>query len=165
VVAWAGRRAVSVGNRRILCRGIIESGPPRRRQDGNGGLTLTVTDADQGWVVARERVEPGALVDLLYVHSMEGRPVRATFRMEADVTVRLVETVCPIIGPGLPLEPEDPWTIEEGQIVSRGPRPPLVELRLRTVPLTRHRLRMPSGRMLDLGTLAEPGNAIRVTVR
>jgi hypothetical protein len=126
---------------------------------------LTVTDADRGRVVARERVEPGARVDLLYVHSTEGRPVRATFRVEADHTLRLVETAFPSIGPGLPLGPEDPWAIEEGQIVSRGSRPSQAELRLRTVPLSPHQLRMPSGRTLDLGTLAEPGNVIRVTVQ
>ena len=127
---------------------------------------LTVTDLDRGRVLARERVEPGALIRLAYVHSTEGRPVRATLRVEADHTLRLVETAFPSVGPGLPpLGPEGTWTIEDGVIVNRAPTAPLTELRLRAVPLTQHRLTLPSGRVLDLGALVEPGNAIRLAVQ
>ena len=123
-------------------------------------------DVDRGRVLARERVGPGALIGLAYVHSTEGRPVRATFRVEADHTLRLVETAFPSVGPGLPpLGPEGTWAIEDGLIVNRGPSAPLPELRLRPVPLTQHRLLMPSGRALDLGALVEPGGAIRLTVQ
>jgi hypothetical protein len=38
------------------------------------------------------------------------------------------------------------------------------ELRLRAVPLTQHRLVMPSGRTLDLSALVEPGAAVRLVV-
>jgi hypothetical protein len=115
---------------------------------------LTVTDVDRGRVLARERVEPGALIGLAYVHSTEGRPARATFRVEADRSLRLVETAFPSVGPGLPpLGPEDTWAIEDGLIVNRSPSPPQTELRLRAVPLTQHRLVLPSGRTLDLGAL------------
>jgi len=116
--------------------------------------------------VAEERVEPGALLRLAYVHSTEGRPVRATLRVEVDRTLRLVETAFPSVGPGLPpLGPDGTWTIEDGQIVNRGPSTPLAELRLRAVPLTQHRLTLPSGRVLDLGALVAPGDAVRVAVR
>ena len=126
---------------------------------------LTVTDVSRGRVVARERVEPGALLRLSYVHSTEGRPVRATFRVEGDGTLRLVETAFPSVGPGLPpLGGDGTWAIEDGQIVNRAPSAPLAELRLRAVPLTQHRLTLPSGRVLDLGALVAPGDAIRVAV-
>ena len=126
---------------------------------------LTVTDVEQGRVLARERVEPGARIDLTYVHSTEGRPVRATLRVEADRTLRLVETAYPSVGPGLPpLGPEGTWTIEDGVIVNRAPSAPVRELRIRAVPLTRHRLVLPSGRSLDLSALAAPGDAIRLAV-
>jgi hypothetical protein len=127
---------------------------------------LTVTDVDQGRVLARERVEPGALIALTYVHSTEGRPVRATLQVEADRTLRLVETAFPSVGPGLPpLGPEGTWSIEGGVIVNRAPSRPLPELRLRAVPLTQHRLILPSGRSLDLSALTAPGDAIRVAVQ
>jgi hypothetical protein len=32
------------------------------------------------------------------------------------------------------------------------------------VPLTQHRLTLPSGRVLDLGALVAPGDAVRVAV-
>jgi hypothetical protein len=126
---------------------------------------LTVTDVSQGRMVAEEPVEPGALLRLSYVHSTEGRPVRATLRVEGDRTLRLVETAFPSVGPGLPpLGPDGTWAIENGQIVNRAPSAPLAELRLRAVPLTQHRLTLPSGRILDLGALVAPGDAVRVAV-
>jgi hypothetical protein len=130
-----------------------------------GHLALTVTDVARGRVLARERVEPGAWVHLTYVHSTEGRPVRATFRVEGDRTLRLVETAFPSVGPGLPaLGAEGTWTVADGLIVARGESAPMAELRLRAVPLTRHRLTLPSGRTLDLSGLVEAGDPIRVAV-
>jgi hypothetical protein len=120
---------------------------------------------DRGRLLAREAVAPGARIALTYLHSTEGRPVRATVRVEADGSLRLVETAYPSIGPGLPLGPEGTWAIEDGLIVTRAPGPPLRELRLRAVPLTRHRLVLPSGRALDLGALVAPGDVVRLTVR
>lgn len=129
------------------------------------GPALTVTDVARGRVLARELVSPGALLQLTYVHSTEGRPVRATFRIEADGTLRLVETAFPSVGPGLPaLGPEGTWTMENGALVARGESAPMAELRLRAVPLTRHRLVLPSGRALDLGALVEAGDPVRVAV-
>jgi hypothetical protein len=127
---------------------------------------LTVTDVDQGRVLARERVEPGARIDLTYVHSTEGRPVRATLRVEPDRTLRLVETAYPSVGPGLPpLGPEGTWSIENGVIVNRAPSAAMPEFRIRAVPLTQHRLILPSGRILDLSALTAPGDAIRLAVQ
>ena len=126
---------------------------------------LTVTDVSRGCIVAEEHVEPGALLRMAYIHSTEGRPVRATLRVEGDRTLRLVETAFPSVGPGLPpLGADGTWAIEDGQIVNRAESAPLPELRLRAVPLTQHRLTLPSGRVLDLGALVAPGDAIRVAV-
>jgi hypothetical protein len=126
---------------------------------------LTVTDLDRGRVLAREPVEPGALIRLAYIHSTEGRPVRATLRVEGGHTLRLVETAFPSVGPGLPLGPEGTWAIEDGLIVNRAPSAPVPEIRLRPVPVTQHRLTLPSGRVLDLSALVEPGSAIRLAVQ
>ncbi|HEY7601344.1 MAG TPA: DUF1850 domain-containing protein [Methylomirabilota bacterium] len=127
---------------------------------------LTIADADRGRVVLQEPVERGALVELSYVHSTEGRPVRAILRVEGAHALRLLETAFPSVGPGLPpLGPEGTWAIENGLIVDRSPSAPLPELRLRAVPITRYRLVLPSGRALDLGTLVEPGRAIRLAVQ
>jgi hypothetical protein len=125
---------------------------------------LTVEDVDQGRALVREPVDPGARIDLTYVHSTEGRPVRATFRVEADGSLRLTETAYPSVGPGLPGGSEGTVAIEDGLIVTRGPGPPLRELRLRPLPLTRHQLVLPSGRTLDLGALVDPGAAVRLIV-
>jgi len=126
---------------------------------------LTVTDVSRGRVVAEEHVEPGALLRMAYIHSTEGRPVRATLRVERDRTLRLVETAFPSVGPGLPpLGADGTWAIEDGQFVNRAASAPLPELRLRAVPLTQHRLTLPSGRVLDLGALVAPGDAVRVAV-
>ena len=126
---------------------------------------LTITDLGRGRVVAEERVAPGALVRLAYVHSTEGRPVRATLRVEGDRSMRLIETAFPSVGPGLPpLGADGTWAIENGLIVNRAPGPRLDELRLRAVPLTQHRLTLPSGRVLDLGALVAPGDPVRVAV-
>jgi len=127
---------------------------------------LTVTDLDRGRALAQERVEPGALLALTYVHSTEGRPVRALLRVETDHSLRLIETAFPSTGPGLPpLGSNGTWATEDGLIVTRAPSAPLREVRLRTVPLTQHRLRLPSGRTLDLGTLVEPGGVICLAVQ
>jgi hypothetical protein len=126
---------------------------------------LTVEDLDRGRVLAREPVEAGARIDLTYVHSTEGRPVRATLRIEPDGALRLVETAYPSVGPGLPAGSEGTVTIEDGLILARASGPPLRELRLRSLPLTQHRLVLPSGRGLDLSALVEPGAAVRLIVR
>jgi hypothetical protein len=132
--------------------------------DQGSGLVLTVEDTDRGRALAREPVDAGARIDLTYVHSTEGRPVRATFRVEADGNLRLVETTYPSVGPGLPAGAESTVAIEDGLIVIRGPGPPFRELRLRPLPLTRHRLVLPSGHALDLGALVDPGAAVRLIV-
>ena len=91
--------------------------------------------------------------------------MRATFRVESDPPLRLGKTAFPSVGPGLPpLGPEGTWAIEDGMILNRAPSAPLPELRLRAVPLTQHRLTLPSDRVLDLGALVEPGSAIRLAV-
>jgi len=133
--------------------------PGRRPWEGDS------SDAPTQIGPVRERVEPGARIDLTYLHSTEGRPVRATLRVEADRTLRLVETAYPSVGPGLPpLGPEGTWSIEGGVIVNRAPSTPLPELRIRAVPL-QHRLILPSGRSLDLSALGAPGDAIRLAVQ
>jgi hypothetical protein len=96
---------------------------------------------------------------------LTGRPVRQTFRVEADGTLRLVETALSSVGPGLPpLGAAGTGAIEDGLIVARGPSAPLSELRLRGVPLRGHRRGLPPGGVLDLGALVDPGRAVRLAV-
>lgn len=157
------RRLAACGGAALGLTLLVAGCAPAPPAEGN--LALTVTDVARGRVLARERVEPGAWVRLTYVHSTEGRPVRATFRVEADRRLRLVETAFPSLGPGLPaLGADGTWTVEDGLIVARSDSAPMAELRLRAVPLTRHRLTLPSGRTLDLSALVGAGDPIRVAV-
>jgi hypothetical protein len=79
--------------------------------------------------------------------------------------LRLVQTAFPSVGPGLPeLGSDGSWTIQDGVIRVRGSGDPMSELRLRVVPLTRHQLILPSGRVLDLGAFVGVGDAVRVAV-
>jgi len=59
---------------------------------------LTVTDVSRGRVVAEEHVEPGALLRMAYIHSTEGRPVRATLRVEGWESLRHLFPVLHRIG-------------------------------------------------------------------
>jgi hypothetical protein len=98
---------------------------------------------------------------LAYVHSSEHVPVRGTIRVEADRTLRVVETAFGGFGPGLPeLQPGDPWAIRQGLIVARVPGQALPLLRVRVAPLTQHRLLLPSGAELDLSRLMGDGGAV-----
>jgi hypothetical protein len=98
---------------------------------------------------------------LVYVHSSEHVPVRGTIRVEADRTLRVVETAFGGFGPGLPaLRPGDPWTVRQGLIVAQVPGEALPALRVRVAPMTRHRLLLPSGAELDLSTLMADGGAV-----
>jgi hypothetical protein len=130
-----------------------------------GGLRLVVEDLAQARVLLAEPVAAGATFTLAYVHSSEQVPVRGTFRVEPDRTLVVTETAFGGFGPGLPeLVAGDRWAIEDGLIVHRGAGERLAELRVRIVPLTRHRLRLPSGRDLDLSALMGRGGLVRVRV-
>jgi len=109
---------------------------------------------------------PGASFVLAYVHSSEHVPVRGTVRIEADRTLRVTQTAFAGFGPGLPeLQAGDAWEIKDGMIVYRPPGESVPELRVRVLPITQHRLRLPSGRELDLSTLMGPGGAVLLRVR
>jgi hypothetical protein len=127
---------------------------------------LLVEDVEQGRTLHRERVWPGAVFTLDYVHSSERVPVRGTFRIEREGALTVVETAFAGFGPGLPqLGSGDDWRVEHGMIVHRPRGEPLAELRLRVTPVARQRLTTPSGRALDLPALIAPGRAILVSVR
>ena len=128
-------------------------------------LVLLVEDAGRGVVLHREPVTAGATFVLSYVHSSEQVAVRGTFRVEPDGTLRVVETAFAGFGPGLPeLRPGDDWRIEDGMIVHRPDVERLPDLTVRVLPLTRHRLRLPSARDLDLSSLGGSGGLVRVRV-
>jgi hypothetical protein len=92
--------------------------------------------------------------------------VRGVFRIERDGALALEETQFAGFGPGLPaLQPGDAWAIRDGMIVAAGPATPLVEVRVRVAPITRHRLRTPAGRDVDLSMLTGTGAAVRISVR
>ncbi|MGH7320137.1 MAG: DUF1850 domain-containing protein [Candidatus Rokuibacteriota bacterium] len=131
-----------------------------------GGLVLVVEGAPSARVIHREPVRPGARFVLSYVHSSEHVPVRGTFRIEPDRSLTVVATAFAGFGPGLPaLQPGDAWETHEGMFVQRDPGARLPELRLRVVPLTRHRLETPGGRHLDLSALMGAGGPVRIHVR
>jgi hypothetical protein len=134
------------------------SGPLRRPR-------LVVEDLARGRVLHTEPVTPGDAFVLAYVHSSEHVPVRGTFRVGPDRTLRVTETAFAGFGPGLPAPgPGDAWEIRDGMITVRHAEAPLPEIVVRVVPLTRHRLRLPSGRELDLSALMGAGGAVRLVI-
>jgi hypothetical protein len=124
-------------------------------------VVLLVEDPTGHRVLHREPVAAGATLVLAYVHSSEHVPVRGTIRVEPDRTLRVVETAFGGFGPGLPeLQPGDPWAIRQGMLVARIPGEAQPALRVRVLPLTQHRLLLPSGVELDLSRLMGDGGAV-----
>ncbi|MGH7389526.1 MAG: DUF1850 domain-containing protein [Candidatus Rokuibacteriota bacterium] len=109
----------------------------------------------------------GTTFTLAYVHSSEHVPVRGVFRLDGDGRFTVVETAFAGFGPGLPaLRPGDDWTIREGMVVARDPVTRLGEVRLRVLPITRHRLTTARGTELDLSALmGEAGGAVTISIR
>lgn len=127
---------------------------------GQAALVLVVEGG--GRSLAREPVRPGARLVLAYVHSSERVLVRGTLAVEADGSLRVVETAFGGPGPGLP--ETGPVRIAGGMIVHAVASAPLEELRLRVALLTRHALRVPSGRTLDLSGALAAGAIVRIRV-
>jgi hypothetical protein len=116
-------------------------------------------------VLHREAVVPGVTFVLGYTHTSEQVPVRGTFRIEVDRTLTVIETAFGGFGPGLPwLKPGDAWGVEGDLLVQRDPGVRLPELTVRVLPITRHRLRLPSGGELDLSALMGEGGPVRLRV-
>jgi len=126
---------------------------------------LVVEDVGRARVLYRAPVVVGSVFGLSYVHSSEHVPVRGTFVVEADGTLTARETAFAGFGPGLP-EPKagDSWRIEDGMIVVPSDGLRLPDLLVHVVPVTQHRLRLPSGEDLDLSTLMKEGGAVRIRV-
>ncbi len=131
------------------------------------GPVLIVQDVTRGRELLHECTTIGATFTLHYVHSSEHVPVRGVFRLEDDGSLSVVETAFAGFGPGLPaLKPGDDWLVRDGMIVARNPMTRLGELRIRVLPITRHRLITPAGTELDLSALmGETGGSVRVSVR
>jgi hypothetical protein len=130
------------------------------------GPVLVVEDVTGGRELLRECMRPGQTFTLEYVHSSEHVPVRGVFRLEDDGAFTVVETAFGGFGPGLPaLTTGDRWTIEAGMIVARDPMTRLPEMRVRVLPITRHRLRTARGADLDLSGVMGAGGAVRIGVR
>lgn len=128
-------------------------------------LALTIETAD-GRPLDGELVGVGDTFVVAYVHSSEQVPVRGVFAVERDGRLRVVETAFAGFGPGLPeLREGDTWRLEDGMIVHRPDGAPLSELTVHVLPITRHRLTLPSGRELDLSAIMGTGGAVRVSVR
>jgi hypothetical protein len=129
------------------------------------GSVLVVEDLTRGRVLYREAIEPGSLLVLSYVHSSEHVPVRGTFIVEPDGTLRARETAFSGFGPGLP-EPTagDAWHFDNGMIVVPAAGERFPELRLRVAPLTRPRLRTASGEDIDLSARMPEGGSARIRI-
>jgi len=126
---------------------------------------LVVEDVARGRVLYRAPVVAGSAFVLSYVHSSEHVPVRGTFVVEGDGTLLARETAFAGFGPGLPApKAGEAWRIEDGMIVVPSDGPRLPELLVRVVPLTDHRLRMPSGEEIDLSALMKEGGRVRIRV-
>jgi len=132
---------------------------------GARGPWLVVEDVTHERLLYRARVAPGGRLVLSYVHSSEHVPVRGTFVVAADGSLVVKETAFAGFGPGLPEpRPGDAWRVENGMIVVPAAGERLPELRVRVSPVTKHRLRTPSGEEVDLSALADGGGSVRIHV-
>ena len=126
---------------------------------------LVIEDATRQRILARDPAAPGSRVVLSYVHSSEHVVVRGTFVVEADGALRAEETAFGGFGPGLPQPAAgEAWRLEGGMIVVPAAGERFPELRVRVAPFTRHRVRTPSGREVDLSALMHEGGSVRIRV-
>jgi hypothetical protein len=131
-----------------------------------GRRVLVVEDGAPNRTIHRELVNPGARFVVSYVHSSEHVPVRGTFQVEPDGSLRVVETAFGGFGPGLPaLRPSDAWETRDGMFVQQEVDVRLPELVIRVAPMTRHRVETPAGHRLDLSALLQTGGRARIYVR
>lgn len=111
---------------------------------------ITVLEVDcEGRRMARARVNPGDTFQVSFIHSVEGIEVTGTFRVEADGSIRPVETSYPSYGAGL--EAISPWedhSTTGDTMVLRVEVEAMEELLFRSQPFTQHRL--------TLGSLSVP---------
>jgi hypothetical protein len=131
-----------------------------------GRWMLVVEDGVPSQALYRELVKPGARFVVSYVHSSEHVPVRGTFQIEPDGSLRVVETAFGGFGPGLPaLRPGDAWETQGGMFVQHEVDVRLPELVVRVAPMTAHRVETPGGHRLDLSALLQAGSRARIYVR
>jgi hypothetical protein len=129
------------------------------------GPWLVVEDVTHERVLYRAHVASGDRLVLSYLHSSEHVSVRGTFVAAADGALIVKETAFAGFGPGLPEpRPGDAWRIEDGMIVVPAAGERLSELRVRVAPFTRHRLRTPSGEVVDLSALTDGGASVSIHV-
>lgn len=128
-------------------------------------LVLEISDNETGEVLLCSRVNRGDTCELSFIHSVNNRPVYDTLRFEADHII-IVKSRFDAFGAGMPESSTDEGTLA---ILDNGwlewtVNQPVPELIVRVGRVANHTLLL-KGREFPLANLAEPGSALRFTVR
>lgn len=124
--------------------------------------TLEVRSRRSDKVIFRGKAAPGDVFTFAYIHSIEKVPVEGVFAVEADGSLRVVETRFPSYGAGLPFQATDKSADGKWMVAPSGQRLP--EFSFYVSPINRASLRMGT-KTLNLTTLIASGDVVTVAVR
>jgi hypothetical protein len=124
--------------------------------------TLEVRSRQADKVIFREKTTPGDIFTFAYIHSIEKIPIEGVFAVEADGTLRVVETRFPSYAAGLPFQATG--RSEDGKWMVAPGGQKLPEFSFYISPINRPSLRM-GAETLDLSNRIDSGDVIVVAVR
>jgi hypothetical protein len=124
--------------------------------------TLEVRSRQADKVIFRKKTTPGDIFTFAYIHSIEKIPIEGVFAVEADGTLRVVETRFPSYAAGLPFQATG--RSEDGKWMVAPGGQKLPEFSFYISPINRPSLRM-GDETLDLTNLIDSGDVVVVAVR
>jgi hypothetical protein len=124
--------------------------------------TLEVRSRRMDRIIFREMTAPGDILTFAYIHSIENIPVEGIFAVEADSSLRVVETRFPSYGAGLPSQATGKSDDGKWMVAPGGQRLP--EFSFYISPINQSSLRI-GEKTLDLNHLIESGDVVEVAVR
>ena len=132
---------------------------------GAQSAQLVVT-ASGGRVIYRKPVAAGDSFDIVFTHSVARTPVVERFRVQADNTLLLHETIYQDFGAGLPSEADEGAQVHVGpegiRIYNMSRVMPVISLRVGST--ARHQLRCGED-LVELADLVEPGARVDISVK
>jgi hypothetical protein len=124
--------------------------------------TLEVRSRRSGSVLIREKAAPGDVFTFAYIHSVEKVPVEGVFAVEADGSLRVVETRFPSYGAGLPPQATGKSADGRWMVAQGGQRLP--EFSFYVSPINQASLRI-GVKTLNLANRIDSGDVVVVAVR
>jgi hypothetical protein len=124
--------------------------------------TLEVRSRQADKVIFREKTTPGDVFTFAYIHSIEKIPIEGVFAVEADGTLRVVETRFASYAAGLPFQATGKSEDGKWMVAPGGQKLP--EFSFYISPINRPSLRM-EAKTLDLTNLIDAGDIVVVAVR